>query len=265
MYNLIRADLFKIRKTKAIKVLFGITTFSALIMVWIAYSISQGEMNNNIAGIGFMFSDVNMISILGAVLAAIFICGDFENKIIHEAIVTGNSRSSVIIGKAIVFIGAVAFILVPYVAITVIALITGSEFSMGSIAVGFLNIITSEAGNHLSVTEIGKLVAVIITLLFVYMAQLSICLPFALLLRKPVLVVTVYYGLTILCAQLTSIKGTSKIFDRIFALTPYGGMYSLTSLASSAIDFIKAIFVSFIFMILMFSITCLAFRRSEIK
>jgi len=43
MYNLIRADLFKLRKSMTIKILFGITTVSAVVMAVMAYLIPQGK------------------------------------------------------------------------------------------------------------------------------------------------------------------------------------------------------------------------------
>ena len=96
MYNLILADLFKLRKSMTIKVLFIITIVSSVIMAMMAHMISQGKINSNMSGIGFMFSDVNMIGILGAVIAGVFICGDFDNKIINDAITNGCSRFAII-------------------------------------------------------------------------------------------------------------------------------------------------------------------------
>lgn len=265
MYNLIMADVYKIRKSKAIKVLFGITTISAVTMAVMAYLIPQGKIDAGMIGIGFMLSDVNMISILGAVIAAVFICGDFDNKIIHEAIATGNSRGSVIVGKAIAFSCSLIFILIPYAIVTGVALGTGHKFSMGSIAVGFLNVLTLDAGKALVASEIWKLLAVMLTLFIVYVAQLSVCVPLALALKKPVLVVAVYYGVTILCAQLTRLRNSSQIFDNIFASTPYGGNYTFLTLDSGTGDILKAISVSIIFMIAMFAVTYFSFRKSEIK
>ena len=264
MFNLIRADIFKIRKSLAIKILFGITTGCAVVMAVIAYLIPQGKIDANMTGIGFLFSDINMISILGAVIAGLYICGDFDNKTIHDAIANGCSRGTILISKAIVCSGAVMFILLPYAIVTGIALGIG-EFSMGSVAVGFLNILTTGAGNTFSASEIGKLIAAMITLMIVYAAQLSICIPLALVLKKPVFVVAIFYGFTILCAQLSRFQDSSPLFDHIFSCTPYGGNYTFLTFHSSTGDIFKALAVSFLFMIAMVTVTYLAFRRSEIK
>ncbi|MNO52051.1 ABC-2 family transporter protein [compost metagenome] len=265
MNNLIRADLFKLRKSTSFKILFGITTVSAVLMTMMAYWIPQGKIKASMTGIGFMFSDVNMISILGAVIAGIFICGDFDTKTIHDAITTGHSRGTVIVSKAIVFGYAVAFILLPYAIITGIAIGTGSEFNMGSVAVGYLHLLSSEAGTVLSVSEIWKLLAIMLTLIIVYVAQLSLCVPLAFILKKPVLVVPVYYGFSILTAQLMGIAHSSPVFDRIFSCTPYGGNYTFLTLDSVAGDILKGIVVSLAFIILIVAVTLLFFRKSEIK
>lgn len=265
MLNLIQADLFKLRKSMSIKILFGITTVSAVAMAAMAYLISQGNIDAGMTGIGFMFSDINMIGILGAVMAGTFICGDFDNKTIHDAIANGYSRGAVIVSKATVFCCAIAFILLPYAIITGIALSTGSEFSMGSIAVGFLNILTSEAGTVFSASEILKLFAVMLTLMIIYWSQLSVCIPLALVLKKPVLVVAIYYVFTILCAQLTELRDSSPVFDRISACTPFGGNYTFVTLDTGIGDIFKAISVSLIFMIVMLAVTYSVFRRAEIK
>ncbi|NLH45608.1 MAG: ABC transporter permease [Acholeplasmataceae bacterium] len=265
MYNLILADLFKLRKSMAIKILFGITTVSAVIMSVMAYMIPQGKIDASTTGIGFMFSDVNMMSILGAVMAGVFICGDFDNRTIHDAVANGSSRGEIIVSKAVVFFCAIAFILLPYAVITGIALGTGDQFSMGSAAVGLLHLLTSESGKAFSASEIWKLLTVMLTLIIVYMAQLSVCVPLALALKKPVLVIAINYGFAILCAQLMGLRNSSKVFDHIFAITPYGGNYIFVTLDTGTGDIFKAITVSLIFIIVMIAVTYCAFRKSEIK
>ena len=102
MLNLIRADLFKMCKSSVMKILFGITTLCAGAMTVIAYFITQRKMDPGMTGIGFLFSDINIISILGAVIAGVFICGDFDNKTIHDAIACGCSRRTIIDRKSVV-------------------------------------------------------------------------------------------------------------------------------------------------------------------
>lgn len=265
MLNLIQADLFKLRKSMAIKILLGITTISAVVMAIIAYLIPQGKLEASMTGIGFMFSDVNIISILGGFIAGAFICGDFDNKTVQDAIANGYSRGAIIVSKATVLGFAIAFILLPYAIITIISLSTGSEFSMGSVAVGFLHLLTSEGITIFSAAKVLKMLAVILTLIIVYVAQLSICVPLAFVLKKPILVVAIYYGFSILTAQFMRLSERSPVFDRIFSSTPYGGKYAFVTLETGTGDMVKAIAVSLIFMIVMLGVTYSIFRKSEVK
>lgn len=265
MLNLIQADLFKLGKSSVIKILFGITTLSAVVMAVMANFIQQGKIAGAYTGIGFLLADMDMMSILGAVIAGVFICGDFDNKTIHDAIACGCSRWAVIISKTTVFFCALVFILLPYAIVTGIALSTGFKFDMGSVSIGFLNILTKESGIAFSASTLLKMLPAMLTLVIVYIARLSLCVPLALVLKKPVLVVSVYYGFTVFCAQLTGLRNISPVFDNIFSCTPYGGNYSLVMMGTGAGDIVKAIAVSLVFIILMLAVTYSLFRRSEIK
>ncbi|MBC8015068.1 MAG: ABC transporter permease [Sporomusaceae bacterium] len=265
MFNMIRADLFKMYKSSVMKILFGITTLCAGAMTVIANFITQGKLDPGMTGVGFLFSDINMISILGAVIAGVFICGDFDNKTIHDAIACGCSRRTIIVSKAIVFFCGIGFILLPYAIITGIAISNGSEFGMGSVAVGFLNILSKESGIVFSSSVFLKMIVSMLTLMLVYMAQLSICVPLALVLKKPVLVVDICYSISFIIGQLMSLRGCSNMFDNIYAFTPFGGNYSFVTLNTGAGDLVKAISVSLVFIFVMLAATYSVFRKAEIK
>ena len=265
MFNLIQADLFKMRKSPVIKILFGITTLCAIVMTIMAYLIPQGVVGDKYTGIGFLFSDINVISILGAVLAGVFICGDFENKTIHDAITSGSNRGAIIVSKAVVFFSALVLILLPYAIITGIALSTGSNFDMGAVSAGFLNILSKDSGIAFSVSASLKTLAAMLTLLLVYMAQLSLCVPLAFVYKKPVLVVATFYGLSIGSGQLASLSSSSPVLHNILSFTPFGGNYSFLTMNSGAGDLLKAIVVCFVCIIIMLIIAFSLFRKSEIK
>jgi len=265
MFNLIWADLFKMRKSTAMKVILGITTLSAVIMTVFAYLIPQGKMDAGMTGIGFMFSDINMISILGAVIAGFFICGDYENKTIHAAVACGCSRKSIVVSKAVVFIGAIIVALIPYAVVTGIAIGSGETFSLESVGVGFLNLMAQESGGAFEATAFFKLLLVMLAMMIVYGAQLSICVPLALGIKKPVFVIAIYYGITILSAQLIGLRGSSDLFDKVFACTPFGGEYIFLTTSSKAGDIVQAILVSAIFTAVMLAIAYGLFRKAELK
>ena len=265
MLNLIRADLYKMRKSTAIKILFAITTVCAIIMTIFAYLIPQGKISESYTGIGFLFSDINIMSILGAAVAGVFICGDFDNKTIHDAIASGCSRVAIICSKAITFFIAIILLLLPYAIITGIALLSGVKFGMGSVGVGFLNMLAIDSGTAFDVSSFFKMLAVMLTLILVYVAQLSLCVPLALIFKKPVVVSVVYYAFTLLCAQLYGLGSASEGFKNIASYTPYGGTHTFLALNAQAGDLGKAIIVSLVFIAVMIAVTYSVFRKSEIK
>lgn len=265
MINLYLSDLYKIRKSLAMKVLFGIAVICAAAVAIMANLISQGKISKSLSGINFLLSDASMISILGAVIAGIFICGDFDNRSVHEAIANGNSRVAIVVSKAASFSTALLAVILPYAAVTLIALGTCAKFNMGSASMGFVYLLTTQAGKAFSASEIGKLIAVLLALMVVYLGQLSVCFLFAMVIKKPVIVVALNYALSILAGQLQAIKNSSKVFDHVFALTPFGGNYCFLNLSTSASVIIKAVIASVIFTIVMMLITYAVFRRSEIK
>jgi ABC-2 type transport system permease protein len=265
MLNLIQADLFKLRKSIAIKVLLAITTVSAALMAVIAYLIPLGKLNDSMTGIGFLFSDVNVMGILGGCVAGLYICGDFDNKTLQDAVANGYSRGAIIVSKAVLLGISLAVILLPYAVITVIFLSTGYEFSMGAVAVGFLNVLTSDWDTLLTAPQVLKMLAVFLTLIIVYVAQFSISVPLAFVLKKPILVVAICYGFSILSAQFVRLSESSPVFKNIISSTPYGGSHAFITLDSSAGDMFKAIAVSIIFMVVVLAFTYSIFRKAELK
>lgn len=265
MLNLIRADLFKLMNSQAVKVLIGLTAASAIISAVMAYLIPLGKIDTRMTGIEFMFSDMNMICILGAVVAGMIVCGDFDNKTIHNAIAGGSRRSAVIVSKAAALAVALVLLLLPYAIVTAVGLGTGYTFDVGSVGIGFLHLLTAESGTIVGMAETGKLSAIMLTLIIVYIAQLSLCVPLAFFLKKPVFVVAIYYGFSVLCAQLAGVSESSPMFNRIFSATPYGNQHTFMTLETTAGDMARTIGIGAIFIVIMLTVTYMAFRKSEIK
>lgn len=264
MFNMIYADIYKMFKSSAIKILFTITAISSIIMAALGHLIAEGRINGSFGGIAFLFADINVVSILGGVMAGVFICGDFENKTIHEAIASG-SRGKVVISKAVVFFCGIILLLLPYALVTGIAAGFGSTFNTGKASLGFLYLLTEESGAVLRGGDVPKLIAVMAVLIIVIAAQLSICIPLAFSLKRPVLVIGIYYAVSILSGQLLGLARNFKIFDKLYSFTPFGGKGLLMSLKMGAGDMGKSIAVSVFFIFLMLLVTYGIFRKAEIK
>lgn len=265
MLNLYLSDLYKLRKSTAMKVLLGIAIICAVTVAIMAFEIYKGSISKNLLGINFLLSDISMVNILGAVIAGVFICGDFDNRSIHEAIANGNSRGALLVGKTLSFITALLAVILPYAIVTGVAIGTGSKFSMGTATAGFAHLLTNEAGKNFTAAMTGKLLLVMLTLIIVYIGQLSLCILFSILFKKPVVVVALSYVLGILSGQLQTLKNASKVFERVISCTPFLGDYNFLSIDSSSGDLFKAAAVSILFAAVILLITYFIFRKSEIK
>lgn len=265
MINMIRADIYKMFKSSAIKILIAITVVAAAALVIISNLIAEGKVNSEISGAVFLISDVSLLSILGGVAAGVFICNDFENKTIHEAIASGFGRAKVVISKAVAFFIGITVLLLPYVLVTGIAISSGKEYRLGNASLGFLHLLIEESGTVLSIGEIPKLFAVMLALTLILTAQLSICVFLSLILKKTVAVVGIYYGISITSGQLLGLAGKSELFDKIYSLTPFGGTYMLMTLEASTGEIIKAMLVSIGFTAVVLGLTCMVFRKKEIR
>lgn len=265
MFNLIRADLFKLRKSTSIHISMAIVWLCAAAMTIISYLITQGHVGMEISGTASLFADAAMISIIGSVIAAIFICGDYENKIMNNAILGGSGRGTVVLAKSIVYFIMIALLVLPYGVVTVIAILSGYEFAAPFVPSVFLELMANEAGMALSAAVILKLITITLTMMLVYASQLSISLLLAFVLKRPVFVVGLSVILSMLLAQATQLKDTIPLLGNILALTPFALGYPDLTLNAGAGDFINAIAVSLFFMAIMLVITYFTFRRSELK
>ncbi len=265
MLNQILADLYKLRKTSSIKILFVISLICASTMTAMAYLISNGTLDKSLSGPAFLLSDVSMLGILGALFAGLYISGDFENKAIHSSISNGVTRGSIIVGKSVVFFISIAILILPYVICIIISLSLGARFSADLSSLGFLNLLISGSSASFAIADIPKFVLVIIVLAIVYLAQLSICIPLSITIKKPVIIMAIYYAFSFLTGQLMLIQSKNELFEKIYSFTPYGGTHGVITLTTGTGDIIKALIVSIVFISIMLAIANGAFRKSDVK
>lgn len=264
MINMIKADLYKMRKSITMKVVFLITLICSILMALMSYFIADGSLSDTYSGITFLFADANMTSILGSVLAAVFICSDFENKVISTEISSGTSRFTIIIGKIISYFIAVSIIMLPYAIVSIIGVLLKKNFSISQ-GVGFFNLLQSSQNISFSTNDVLKLIVVALVLIVVYLGQFIICIPITFKVKKPVIVVAVYYAFTVAMAQISNLAAKSDAFNNILSCTPYGNKYLFLTLESSCGDIVKALVVSIIFVIFISIISYLLFRKEEVK
>ncbi|GAA0379569.1 ABC transporter permease [Bacillus horti] len=265
MNNLMRADLFKLSKLWSIKILIGILFISAILMTMISYSVAQGDAGQELGGLGALFSDLQMMSLIGSIIAGIFIVGDFKNKTIHDAISTGSSRGTLIAGKTMVYFILVALMILPYALITSMAIFTTDHSYAVLVPSAFLNLLATSTGIEVTALEVLKMIAIFLTVIIVYAGQLSIAVWIAFVLRKTVLVILIGYGVSILSGQLRSLGDSVPMVEKILAFTPYGFDLTLLTLDAEVGVFFKGITISLVFIAIILTLTYVGFKKSEIN
>lgn len=266
MINIIHSDLYKLGKSKPVRILFLIMWLAAAIVTVVSYLMAKGVVGYELSGPISGLTDIMLVAIVGPFLAGVYICGDFDNKSIHDAISScGLSRGTIILAKSIVYYLLVMFMLVPYAVVTAIGFATGAEFSKPFANSVFLFILANEPGLEFSAAVFGKMIAIMLVMMFAYAAEMSICVLLAFLLRRSSLVIFIGFG-AIFALQILGGIGTSvEVVETILSYTPFSvGSANLTMEAEANV-MLKAIGVSLLFVSWLMGITNGVFRKSEIK
>lgn len=253
MYNLLRCELFKLRKSRSFLLILGLmAAYSIIISVLTYSSIQYGSGSESVTGIDIYFEQLSnylLIAVAGSLIATTYVCRDFDNKTIQDSIACGCGRSSIILSKSLVYFLTI-FIITLSISIISSAVI--------STAYGF--------GMQFSAISVLKLAVIALTTSLVYSACLSPCILLSFLSRKPVVVLA--GGIFILFLGISFLKDAAQMEPAISSLlsfTPYGVSDALFTLDATAGDFLKAITVSIAFMAIILAITCMSFRKSEVK
>jgi ABC-2 type transport system permease protein len=221
-------------------------------------------MSAGIAGSASGLTEIMIISLLGSLMAGYFICNDFESKTIHDAVACGNGRISVVVSKAFVFVLIVILLLLPYAAASLIGFGTGAEFTKPFGVSAFLSILANEAGLGVTASSVGKILVVSLVTMLVYAARLSICLPIAFKVRKPVVVMAIGFAASFLIDLLAGLTKDVPILGNIISNTPYSLTAAVTMEAGTE-TLIKAAGISVLFYVIMSAVTYVLFKRAEIK
>jgi ABC-2 type transport system permease protein len=265
MINLIHSEFYKLGKSTGTKICFLLSLVSAFFLIYISHSIAVGNMSADLNGSASGLTEVMIVSLLGSLMAGMLICSDFETKTIHEAIASRNGRRTVVISKAFVYFIEVSLLLLPYAVITLIGFLSGAQFSKPFVASVFIGILANEAGIGVTVAAAFKILLISFVTMLVYAARLSICIPLAFKVRKPVVVMAVGFAFSFLFDVIIGVLDDVSIIHDIISFTPYSRKMLLLPLDAGAGTLFKAAAVSIVFFAAVTAFTYLLFRRDEIK
>lgn len=131
MYNLIRSELFKLRKDRSFRVLLLITAALSLVYPLLYYFDNKSSGHPQFTGaeflIRFMASNGYMIKFGVAALAGFFIASEYATGVMKTIASSGNDRGRLFTAKLIGFsVGAMAVSIVfPVVSTTEVSLLSG--------------------------------------------------------------------------------------------------------------------------------------------
>lgn len=217
MINLIRADFYKIYFSKSLWVILLISVISSIVFATSAHFVDTGTINIVTAtGALSLFSEPQMIALLGSILVGIELSTDFENKQIESAIASGNSRSNLITIKFFNLALLVLFIYFPYILMMIILPMTNLGFQ-GFLPTPVLNVIGEST--NINMNLFISIINIAIISLLAYISQLSISILYMFIFKKPVLVIAATYMTILLLGPISSLNDT---LNTIMSFTPYG-------------------------------------------
>lgn len=263
MYNYVKSDFYKIRRTKSIYVIFLLTVVVASITLIVMNQIAMGGMTADMGVNISLISDTMLTGIFGGIILGELVSDDFATKSIHNKIISGNGRSSIIISKLISFALSMSIVLLVYVILAIVVVVSGEKFApLAGIPSAFFDLIAGCANQ--TNPQIAKCILLCIVIVLCYIARLSICLPVAFKSKRkiPVLVIG-FVSAFVFDIVFTLIKDVAVLSDIMKAL-PYYRMTQLVIDAPSK-DIWGAALSSVIFTAFMTGTTYLLFRRDEIK
>ncbi|MGG5371047.1 hypothetical protein [Enterococcus sp. AZ196] len=260
MIDLMKADFFKARNSSVLFVLFFFACFSSVFMFVSAHIVAEDIEKSSILQLASFFSDTQMISLLGCIFVGIYLCRDFDEKAIEQAIGSGKKRGQIIANKILILILFAFLLYLPYVAGSIF-------FGASSIsAVAFIQTVPLKFAAENCSLQLNTETLLNISKLFFLSAftmagQLSITIPFVFLLRRSVSVLASSYLLLLLLGPVASLNSTVK--DGL-SFTPFYLNPAKMVLGLSNEFFFQRVLINSCFILLMAGISWLIFRKSEL-
>ncbi len=265
MLNLISAEFFKLKKSTGFKLCLLITCICAWSLISVSHGIGTGDLSTDISGSASGLTEIMVISLLGSLLAGILVCSDFESKTIHDAIAGGNGRISVVISKVFVYLLLICLLFLPYAFATLIGLYTYATFSSSFAISVFINILADMSGQSITFSMAGNILLLSLVTGIVYAARLSICIPVAFKVRKPIVVMAFGFAAGFIIDLIAGAAEGIPLLSDLLTVTPFYRDYLMISMDSSDGIMLKAAIVSLLFLSIMTGITYLLFKKAEIK
>lgn len=259
MTNLMRAEVKKIVKSKAIWIMMLMMLFLSLTtsLSTLNYIGAEGAekataMQIPLTGYDAFAStlkDMPLILFLGIFVIGVILCHDFESRFIHMEVSCGYSRAKIIISKILSVMIAYAVVLLPY--------------PLGRAV--FQSMIT-EFGTPFNLSIALKMIAMFVTIFMAGLALNGITMLLAILIKKTVFVIGSAFVVVVLGTSfLSSLAYANEGFGEILSHTPMGFFKLLAVNNYSSGVLLKAFLISALFVFVFSYVSHLFFRRMELN
>lgn len=264
MFNLIKADFYKIHRSAIYKVLFIIMAVCAVITTVVSHNVYTGDMDLATATSTAMLTDVVMLNLVSCIIAGQHICGDFENKLMQSSLTGTSSRLAVVCAKMISYTALIGIMSLPYALCSVIGAATGEGFCPPFSASTYLKMLFDATQNDVTGSMLVKFIVISLVMVLVYTALSGLVFLLGFLIKnKPLIVTIIGFIISTIMGMSSSLIGDS--LDKVLEFTPYSAdIYALGS-GTEYGTILKIAVVCLVWIAVFTGISYATFRKAEIK
>lgn len=260
MINQLRADLYVLRYSGAAVLSLLVCVVAAVLYTWLQHQLALGNLGAEAASGVQGLSDVLLLSLLGPLLYGVTVAQPFETRSVHNALLA-SGRGAFVASKVVISGVLVTALSLPYGLAVLVGRATGAEFAP-AIPTAF-SLLLAEGG-ELTADGAWSILAITVTSGLLTAAKLAVCLPLAIWLKRPLVVMAAGFVWSFLAdllgVQVADIGG----LDALVRLSPFAAEHLPTS-GSTGGELAGTIAVSLMFIALMGLVSWLIFRRSDVK
>lgn len=266
--NIIKSDLYRIVRSTTFWVCLLITSICAVLITVISHFIATGTFGQEFIGTASGLMDNMIINIAAPMVIATYLCGDFQNKTIHDAILYGHGRKAIIWSKFVPFVVVVMVLVLPYAVCTLIGFVMNGTFSLdfaNAIDSSYMMMLAKKAEFSVNLDTILKLLLCLLVLGIMYCSRISLIFLLAVKIRKPVPVVGIGILLEIGLGIMAAVANGNEVVKACLGWTPFTTMRDTITLQASVPELLRMAGTSIVFMLIIINITVLLFRKTEVK
>lgn len=186
MFNLLRADLYVLVRSRALWIALAASSAMAVGYYASAHLIAVGAYDESISGSVAGFSDAMALPLLGSMLIGVVVASDLENRTVHDRLLAA-SRSALVAVKTVMALVVAVVVLLPYVAGSLVCLATGWDL-VAFLPTTPLRVAANVGGGTVTATGVLTGLGLCLVSALVAVARLGFCLPVAFVTRRPLAV-----------------------------------------------------------------------------